>query len=298
MPVPNFLLIGAAKSGTTSIYKYLEQHPQIFLPPKPEQRFFLMEGKHGPFTRPGNINAGRQIVTNWQDYQAIFQDVTTETAIGEGSNDYLWGSGAACRIYHYLPTIKLIAILRHPVDRAYSEYWMRRRDRGFEPLSFSEAVQAEINELEQPWQLWSRYYLRGGFYYRHLTPFFNLFERGQLKIYLLDDLKQQPLLIIQDMYRFLGVEPDFQPNLAVWQNRGGQPKPERLYWLLSEWQRRMPTTGPLRHPFMLMERLKRYFLIKPPPISPTVRQMMLAHYRADTLNLQTVLQRDLSHWLV
>ena len=175
---------------------------------------------------------------------------------------------------------------------------MRRRDRGFEPLSFSEAVQAEINELEQPWQLWSRYYLRGGFYYRHLTPFFNLFERGQLKIYLLDDLKQQPLLIIQDMYRFLGVEPDFQPNLAVWQNRGGQPKPERLYWLLSEWQRRMPTTGPLRHPFMLMERLKRYFLIKPPPISPTVRQMMLAHYRADTLNLQTVLQRDLSHWLV
>jgi hypothetical protein len=169
--LPNFLIIGAQKSGTTSLYNYLKQHPQIFMPRLKEPHFFTYEGQLPPHP---------SVVTSWQDYRALFADARDEIAVGEASPSYLHGEQAPRRIAHYFPTIKLIAILRNPADRAFSN-WMHNVSYGREELDFGQALQAEERRIQEGvgYLFWYRY---KGFYHRHLTRYLALFDRTQLRV--------------------------------------------------------------------------------------------------------------------
>ena len=126
MAMPNFLIIGAAKSGTTALYHSLKQHPQIYMSPVKEPRFFAFEGETPRFCGPGDDRFVRKFVTNFEDYLRLFEAVTDQIAIGEASTVYLTMSETSSRrIRHHLPHAKLIAVLRHPADRAYSQYQVR-----------------------------------------------------------------------------------------------------------------------------------------------------------------------------
>ena len=152
MTMPNFLIIGAVKAGTTSLHDWLSQHPQIYMSSIKELNFFAFEGDNlevfkGKFNK--EYLAGFE--TTLQGYRKHFQGVTNEIAIGESSPTYLYHPKAPERIQHYIPDVKLIAILRNPVERAYSNYLHTIRD-SIEPFTdFAQALEEEESRIQDGW---------------------------------------------------------------------------------------------------------------------------------------------------
>jgi hypothetical protein len=135
--LPSFLVIGATKSGTTALYDYLRQHPAIFMPALKEPRFFLYDGSE---------DSARFPVRSLEEYEALFAPVTTETALGEATPQYLTSWAAMERIHETLPGARLIAALRDPAERAFSIYLMNLRNRGHNrEIPFAEALGDDIN---------------------------------------------------------------------------------------------------------------------------------------------------------
>ncbi len=182
MTLPNFLIIGAAKSGTTSLYRYLEQHPQIYVNGK-EPGFFAYEGQTVQLGGPEDQERfNRRVVTDLNAYEALFDGISTELAYGESSVAYLYIENTAHRIKQHVPDMRLIAILRDPVDRAFSSYLHLRRD-GREPIAnFTLALQEENKRIQANWDyLWR--YVQMGFYHKQLKPYFDLFGSSQIIIF-------------------------------------------------------------------------------------------------------------------
>ena len=148
MTMPNFLLIGAGKSGTTAIYRYLQAHPQIYMSALKEPQFFAIAGQ--PISDFPDLRGYEQeVVTDLQSYEQLFARFAGEVAIGEASTWYLYNPQALDRIQQSLPNVKLIAILRHPVERAYSHF-LFNRGIGREPLSsFETALAVEPERIAQ-----------------------------------------------------------------------------------------------------------------------------------------------------
>lgn len=145
--MPNFLVIGAVKAGTTSLYHYLQEHPQVYMSSVKEPRFFVLEGKQSDEQNaPGFL---RTRITTIEAYRALFDGVTTEVAIGEATPDYIHDPEAAPRIQQHLPDVRLIAMLRNPVDRAFSHYWQLIRHAERPMSDFAQDVQKAI---ERDWE--------------------------------------------------------------------------------------------------------------------------------------------------
>ncbi|NET48756.1 MAG: sulfotransferase, partial [Merismopedia sp. SIO2A8] len=191
MSRPNFLIIGAAKSGTTALHYYLGQHPDIFMTRKKEPKFFTFEGEEA--TLDGPVDAAGQkryddirqgSICNIEAYHDLFTDVTHETALGESSPLYLYCPRSAQRIYDYNPEMKLIAILRNPVERAFSHYLQYSiQVQGDEYLpTFEKAIAAEPIESANIWN-GLRHYVRMGFYFAQLERYVKRFDPHQMRIY-------------------------------------------------------------------------------------------------------------------
>lgn len=296
MKIPNFLIIGAAKAGTTSLYDYLNQHPQIYMSPIKEPRFFALEGEKLDFRGPAQAINRTSIIT-WEQYCQLFQEVTTETAIGEASTIYLSNPKAPHRIKHYLPEVKLIAILRDPAERAFSSYVHLVRD-GYENLSFTEALEAEPTRIKENWQpLW--YYKERGFYYEQLQKYFAIFKPEQIKIYLYEDLADDSTAVIQDLSGFLGVDDSFTPDLTR-KNVSGIPKNRFLQNLFTKKNPIKSLVKPLLPKSLrqsVLENVTKSNLGAKPTLSPQMRQKLISIYREDILKLQELIQKDLSQWL-
>jgi hypothetical protein len=302
--MPNFLIIGAMKSGTTSLYQYLNQHPQIYMSPKKEPNFFALEGSSLDFDGAEGKEKikrwlERAFVTDLEEYRALFRGVSSEKAVGEASPMYLYNPEAPSRIKHYIPEAKLIAILRNPVERAYSAFVYMSRD-GREPLSvFSQALQAEETRMATNWE-WIWHYKNVGFYYAQLKRYSDMFDQDQIKVYLYEDLKADPLHVVQDIFRFLRVDDTFNPDTSLRHNVSGIPKNRALSWLLFK---RNPVKAGLRP--LLPEGMRRLVsislknrsLVKAPPLAPEVRRELTEVYRDDILKLEGLIGRDLSEWL-
>ena len=182
--MPNFLIIGAAKSGTSAIYHYLKQHPQIYMSPIKEPYFFAFEGEKLNFQGPG-LTINESSIKEIESYRNLFQGVSDEVAIGEASTLYLYIPKAPTLIKQYVPNIKLIAILRNPVDRAYSSFMHLIRDQQEPITDFAQALKAEESRIQNNWGfLWR--YQDIGFYSVQLKRYFEKFDRSQIKVYLYD----------------------------------------------------------------------------------------------------------------
>jgi hypothetical protein len=305
MTMPNFLIIGAQKSGTTSLYDYLKQHPQIYMSPVKEPRFFAIEGEKPNFQGPGDQELYENIVVDVEAYRALFQGASKETAIGEASVLYLYIPRASERIRHYIPEVKLIAIVRNPVERAYSAFLHLTRDR-MEPLKdFACALRAEKERIRSNWgPIW--HYKQVGFYYAQLKRYYETFEQGQIKVYLYEDLNDDPVSVLKDIYSFLGVADSFMPDVARRYNVSGIPTHEgwyALYTFLLEQNPVKSVVKPLlpkglrrRLSTTLLSTLQDRTLVKP-PLPVEVRRELTELYRDDILNLQDLIKRDLSQWL-
>jgi hypothetical protein len=149
--MPNFLVIGAGRSGSTSLYHYLAQHPQIFMSPVKEPKFFALEGHALDFRGPGDERIRVDTTTTLTAYRSLFDGVRGELAVGEASTLYLSHEAAADAIARHVPEMKLIAILRDPAERAHSAFQHLTRD-GYEPLAnFEDALCDEPRRMAEGW---------------------------------------------------------------------------------------------------------------------------------------------------
>ena len=299
--MPSFLVIGAAKAGTTSLWRQLDQHPEIFMHPKKQLNFFALEGEDLDFRGKGPRDSTLHSISTIEAYREQFTGVGTETAVGEASNLYLYNPRAAARIRHYLPGVKLIAILRHPADRAYSRFLHLVRE-GREPIpDFARALEEEEARVRDHWYP-DFHYLRMGLYHEQLERYFGLFPKEQIKIYLQKDLRSDPLGTLRDVFGFLEVDETFVPDTTVKYNVSGVPKSKALHLFLQEARKAKPFVERLlsekqrKRVLRVASGMHNRNLIKP-RLSPEVRARLIEGYREDTLKLQDLIQRDLSDWL-
>lgn len=286
--IPNFFIIGAAKSGTSSLHAYLSKHPQILMSTPKETEFFLDTRVY---------QRGREY------YERCFEGATTDTrAIGEASVNYMIDAAVAARIRSDLPesSHRFIAVLRNPVDRAYSGYWHSVRE-GLVDEPFAMALAHEEDQISamkfrnEKW--WTVAQLRAGLYGRNLLPFLETFGRQRVLILTYEDMKDISNLL-QKVYRFLDVDDAITVDTSTRLNVSSQPRWPRLYRTLysggihTRMLRSIAPRGVARRvrAGMLVE--TRY-----PPMDDCTRKFLEGYYRDDILRLSDAVGRDFSGWL-
>lgn len=296
--VPNFLMVGAAKSGTTSLYHYLKQHPEVFMSLIKEPHFIVSQ-----FIK--SLGRGRgedtlKVVRKYDEYLKLFEGSSGKKAVGEASNDNLYHYEEAIKyIKSFFGDPRIIIILRDPVDRAFSAYSYLMRDNR-EYLSFEEALEAEEKRMQEGWRcMW--YYRDVGFYYNQVKAYKESFSR--VKVALFDDLREDPKQLAKEIYEFLEVDPSFVPNTDTRHNVSGIPRcrwMNNLFLKKGLFQKTMRTTGT----FILREegwvRLResvRSRILAETRMKKETRLKLRDIYRADIGKLQALIKRDLAHWM-
>jgi len=274
MTLPNFLIIGAAKSGTTSLYHYLRQHPDIYMSPMKETNYYTDEDQL----------SGTPSVRSRTEYEQLFDGVNGENAIGEATPKYLNAINSIECIKADLPGVRLIATLRQPADRAYSNYLMRFT-LSRESRSPEEVLQA------------GNYQYEAGRYYAKLRRYFDAFPRNQIKVILFDDLMAKPQETVRSLFTFLGVDPDFAVDTSVRFNPTFSPRFVRLTRLFNATTTWLARIAPWASRTGLGTPFRRLLLRKPDPISPALWQRLTDEYRDDIIATGELIGRDLSHWL-
>ena len=200
MKLPNFLIAGFEKCGTTSVYNYLSQHPQNYMSPIKEPNFLERDWE----TFSGQKKAR---IDTLEKYQDLFAQVDNQVAIGEASPNLLFHHQSSIpRIQQYVPDAKIIAILRDPVERAYSDYLMHIRD------EINDGGKALIEQLNHGRE--SSYTLKKGLYYTPIKQFLDSFGIDKFKVFLYEDLVRDSTAFMQEIYTYLNVDPSFVPDTS------------------------------------------------------------------------------------
>lgn len=295
--LPNFLIVGAAKCGTTPLYFYLKQHPDIFIPEMKECRFF---SEMPPFSGPQSKIYRKRSTHTLDQYKLLFSGSSKEKTLGDASPDYLYFYERSIRnIKKLLGDPKIIIILRNPVDRAFSNYLHLVRG-GWEELSFEDALESEEKIKKDNW-LWVRYYKDIGFYYLQVKAYLDSFKH--VKVYIYDDFKKDNLRILKDIFTFLEVETSFVPDTKTKYNISGIPKNRFLHKMITKSNLIKSIISPIvslgiskENRIKLIESLGSKLLTRP-EMKPETREYLKELYQEDILKLQELLKRDLSRWL-
>ncbi len=184
--LPDFVVIGAPRSGTTALAWYLRAHPDLFLAKEKEVRFFDQRYRLG---------------VDW--YMRRFADGRHRKVVGEATPTYMYNPTAVARMAEVIPEARLLAILRAPVDRAYSHYWMMR-SLGMESQEFEEALDEEEAGLRPPGSPLA--YVDSGRYHRYLEEVCARFPKGALRVLIFEDLVRDPEAVYRQTCQFLGID--------------------------------------------------------------------------------------------
>lgn len=279
-----FAVVGAQKSATTWLFECLNEHPEIFTPALKEVHYFC---------RPEDCRLSRQqLGAAW--YESLFEPGQYK-AWGELTTDYMFFPYVVDDLHRYNPEMKIIFLLRNPVDRAYSAYWMWRRHKANLP-SFAEMLQKEPAFIER------------GLYHRQITPYIERFGAEQVRIYIYEEIVTQPESFLSDLFSFLGADPTFRP-LTQDKTVGatadyGKGAGFLVYKVLSPIINLpfiLPAWRWLRANTDLRDRLLRLIAKTPEPsgytaISPHDRQQLVECFRGENARLFTLLGRDIPSW--
>ena len=293
--LPNFLIIGAAKSGTTSLFNIVAQHPGVFSSQVKETRFFSDDQ---------NYLRG----VDWYEV-THFKNTRNQLVRMEGTPAYLtWSEKVAPRIkemYQGQP-VKFAAIFRDPVKRAYSHYWHRVRLGTETAPTFEEAIYTEKERLKENWDRLSTKgdglygYYRAGCYASRLKPFLELFPRERFYFMLQEDLSIENSLIMAGLFSFLGIDDNYPVKYLV-SNESSAPRNEQIYSIYH----RLKKTGLRRIVKVLTPRkfrrwLREDVLVKPyryPPMDEEIKKELYSRYSYENQQLEKIIGRDLSHWI-
>ena len=293
--LPTFLVVGAAKSGTTAVYDWLRQHPEIFMAAVKEPHFF--SGLQPPFTGPGDEQFNPPMVTTLEAYRALFAQSGSVSVRGEASPSYLdCYREAIPRIHALIPQAKIIILLRHPTARAFSEYVHLVRD-GRESLTFRESLEAEDRRMAAGWRrIWA--HKARGRYYEAVKAYLTEFGRENVGVWFYETLRDDPAKTYRQICQFLGVNDEFVPAFHS-VNVGGIPRWNRLHQWLNhaspglKWLRQQI---PPRWRTRVRQAIDRMNL-SPISMSSADRAYLDAYYSDDIARLQHLLPSlDFSPW--
>ncbi len=295
--LPTFVVIGATKCGTTSLYQYLRQHPGIFLPQKKELHYFTYEKLADRVAGPGDEDVVRFACPTRADYERAFASATTETALGDMSPSYFEHAEVSDRIRSELEDPEIVLLLRNPIERTYSQYMHLVRD-ARERLPFPDALDAEPDRVRAGWgNLW--HYTRGSFYSDRTQKYLDTFGPARMKVVLFEDFVRGPSRVLSELCAFLGVDPAWRFESGEVYNRSGRPHSRLVAAFVNR-------PGPI---------VKRVVRSLPEPLVRGAKQAIArlnvgekgridAHSRArlrdlfseDVARLEGILGRDLSIW--
>ncbi len=294
---PNFFLVGASRAGTTSLWQYLVQHPQIFMP-----------WRSGAEKEPSHFC---DLTPSWarryrdrDRYLALFAEATdAHVAIGEASTPYLVAPEAPARIRGAYPDARIVMVLRNPAERAHSLYrflcvigaeWAHTFEKALalEPRRMSDA---QFTRDNRAWYALFQYF-HSGLYSAQVARYLDVFPREQVEIILYDELKADSLGTARRLYRFLGVDAAFEPRVRRY-NASEFPFSVWLQYCLAHGMDRgaPERMGPIRS--RLFRANGRYGAWRTEAFKPETRRRLLEAYRDDIMKTAALIARPLDPWL-
>lgn len=221
--LPDFFLIGAARSGTSALTQYLEQHPGIFITDPKEPHYFAFRQSPPQFCGPGDSYFNRNVVVDDVSYQKLFRNAEPGQITGDASVSYLYYTDSLTGINEANPNARIVCLLRQPVDRAYSAY-MYLRSRLLEPDDcFQSAYDREAERIRANWHhLW--HYEQLSHYRSQLEAVQRTFDSEQVLYLTYDEFRESPLAVVSRCYDFLGVDSNFTPATTPESLVSGEPR--------------------------------------------------------------------------
>jgi Sulfotransferase family len=310
--LPNFFIVGAPKAGSTSLYHYLDQHPDVFMSPIKEPNFFAAElreencvpelrrsiARDNPALRNFLSGPMREkrfggIVSDWDDYLRLFANAADESVLGEASACYLWSPTAPGRIAAAVPHAKILVMLRDPADRAFSQY-LHGLGNGAIRWTFREHIQRNL--LQRSGQIGVHYpFLEFGLYSEQLCRYLKCFGQN-VRVEFHEDFKDRPTEVLRNIYRFLNVDPEFSPDRSHRYQEAQVPRTSAIGWLRRSglWEAAAHLTPRGLRPF-----IRRSLIRKPGAtrMDPADRHYLIDFYREDVRKLENLLGRNLDAWL-
>ncbi len=286
--LPNFIIVGAPKAGTTSLYHYLSEHPQIFMSTPKEVNYFSKEEIEGQGLYYKDFKAN-----DFVEYESLFTGVSDERAIGEGSVSYLFYPETPKKIKKALPNVKIIILLREPVSRGFSHYLMDYR-LGLVDASFEEIVFKRCTHKTS--HLYFQQYVELGLYFEQVKRYLSTFGNNKVKIYLQDDLRQDPKKMFNDLFEFLEIDNVIIPNIDRQHNVFSMPRNGLIHSLYASPIIR--STISRIFPEVAKEKIRDVFFErkKKPELEKKSRQHLIDYFQKDIQQLERLIERDLSHW--
>jgi len=309
---PNFFLVGAPKAGTTSLYHYMDQHPDVYMSPLKEPFYFSQEMRPENFVEEVQpeirkmvrstrryLDRGAQdlrfagYVTEWEDYCRLFARAREEKAIGEATVLYLWSKTAAERIAARIPEAKILIILRNPAERAFSQY-LQNISEDMVRWSFREHLQAAFARSGEEKFSMIYPFLELGLYADQVQRYQQHFPAAQIRIWLYESTMSPGFL--KEVWEFLGVDSEFEADTS---KRYMEPKIRKTG--VRTGLRRSGIWRGIRHALPSTIRLSlrklAYRQRDAIQMERAERELLIEYYREDVRKLEKLIDRDLSAWL-
>ena len=292
--LPNFLIIGASKCGTTALYYYLKQHPEISFPDLKEPKYFSSLNESFPHNGIGDRSVDKYVIKSLPAYKKLFADIDNKR-VGDASPDSLYFyDKTAIHIKETLGDIPIIIMLRNPVKRAFSAFMYLKRD-SREKLNFSDGLLAENKRLEDNWDfIWG--YKKCGLYYNRVKLFMDNFSN--VKVILQEDLKNDTLASLQDIYSFLELDTKFKTDVSIKHNESGIPNNIFSKFLLSRNNIFSTFFRELMKRFIPRDLLEKVASksLESMPILEKDEIALKPYFFNDICKLEKLINKDLSSW--
>jgi hypothetical protein len=312
--LPNFFVVGTGKAGTTSLYHYLRQHPQIYMSPVKEPCYFASEIRVENLTPPplrhirrqsrkfqARLGAGKPVgpfgwlVSEWEDYVRLFQNVESQTAIGEASVAYLWSETASRNIAACTPNAKIIVILRDPSERAFSQYF-HQLAMGLIHSSFRRHIDKCLRNKDRTISAYHPF-LEVGLYHDQVKRYLEQFPRKNIRIYWYEEAWRQPQRLLADLFEFLDVDSAFCPDTSLKSLVRKSPRFPVMNYAVKQFEITHRFNELL--PSWIRPAIRKLIFQRGRTVTmkPEDRQYLIDYYREDITKLASLLRRDLSAWL-
>lgn len=295
--IPNFFVVGAQKSGTTTIYALMRQHPELFLPELKESHYFSLPAPDHIFSDLAAERMNQTAVRSFEAYQALFKNAGPQLR-GEVCPTYLYPEFSAKRISKAVPDAKIVIMLRNPVDRSFSAY-RHMKARGAEKAStFDEALALETAHIDDGWQDMG-HYSRASRYFEQVKRYYDCFSSERIYITKFDDFVKDPISETNKVLEFLGVSP-LPPTATIRQtNKTHVIENGFLKNALANRRYGIETLRkllPSRYRGQLKEWLMNQLAAKPEKITDATRETLKASFLSDIENLEKLTKISFNDW--
>ncbi|MFK8025101.1 MAG: sulfotransferase [Ilumatobacter sp.] len=288
---PTFYVIGAYRSGTTTLYRTMRQHPEVFLPLEKEPMFFAID--ENPDASP--VLRSRSVADR-AEYESLYAPCRPDQLPGDISPEYLRNPYVAGHLASVVPDARIVAVLRNPIERAWSDFLLHRRD-GNEPCETLEAALAEQAERQSGEDHRAGHYIDTGMYAQQLRRYFDHFPAEQIHVVLFEDLRTDFAATMAAIFEHVGVDPTVTVTEESAINASGVPRNPVVAAVLKARGRLRPyvSRSVLERVRPLWDRVLSTQLDRP-TFTPTDRALLTDIYRDEIADLATLLDRDLSAW--